>query len=84
MGLSLSVEKDINDIFCKRHRKVMEHHQIFLEFLVMSAEEQRVQDHYHVAIRNSQVCSEVEFHHARIKIATFFGIFQQKLTLCNS
>lgn len=47
----------------------MEHLQILLELLVTSAAE-----HYHVAIWNSQICSEVKFHHARIKIATFGGI----------
>lgn len=75
MGIALSMEKDINDVFCTRHRKAMEHHQMFSEFLVMSAEEQRVQNHYQVAVWNSQVCSEVEFHHARIKTATFLAFF---------
>jgi len=40
MGISLSMEKEINNIFCIKHRKIMEYHEIFLEFLVMSAEEQ--------------------------------------------
>lgn len=40
-------------------QKVMEHDQICLEFLIMSAEEQRVQNHNHVAIWNSQQGSGV-------------------------
>lgn len=53
----------------------MEHHQIFLEFPVMSAEEQKVQNHYMLLYGIVKSIVKWNFITQGLKLQPFLGIF---------